>query len=145
VALVAVLDADKEGFLRSHTSLVQTAGRAARHEKGRVIFYADHVTDSIQRTLDVTLHRRERQIAYNLEHGITPRGIRRGAQASLRTYDGTGREPAEAPGVAEAIEDEMQEAAGRLEFERAAGLRDQINALKSGEYKKGTKGRPRRR
>jgi len=150
-----LLDADKEGFLRSHTSLVQTAGRAARHEKGRVIFYADHVTDSIQRTLDVTLHRRERQIAYNLEHGITPRGIRRGAQASLRTYDGTGREPAEAPGVAEAIddvaaviaelEDEMQEAAGRLEFERAAGLRDQINALKSGEYKKGTKGRPRRR
>jgi excinuclease ABC subunit B len=147
VALVAVLDADKEGFLRSHTSLIQTAGRAARHEKGRVIFYADQVTDSIQRTLDVTRYRRERQIAYNLEHGITPRGIRRAAQASLHTYDGTGEAATESAGVGESVddvkaviaelEDEMQEAAGRLEFERAAGLRDQINALKSGDYKKG--------
>jgi excinuclease ABC subunit B len=146
VALVAVLDADKEGFLRSHTSLIQTAGRAARHEKGRVIFYADQITDSIRRTLEVTGHRRGRQIAYNLEHGITPRGIRRGAQASLHTYDGTGVAAQEAPAVAEGaddvaaviaeLEDEMQEAAGRLEFERAAGLRDQINALKSGDFRK---------
>ena len=83
VALVAVLDADKEGFLRSYTSLIQTAGRAARHEQGRVIFYADQVTESIRRTLEVTKYRRERQLAYNTEHGITPRGIRRGAQASL--------------------------------------------------------------
>jgi excinuclease ABC subunit B len=140
VALVAVLDADKEGFLRSETSLIQTAGRAARHEKGRVIFYADRITVSIQRTLDVTNHRREKQIAYNREHGITPRGIRRGAQASLHTYDGTGATAADAAVVGESaddvaaviaeLEEEMQEAAGKLEFERAAGLRDQINSLK---------------
>jgi excinuclease ABC subunit B len=155
VALVAVLDADKEGFLRSETSLIQTAGRAARHEKGRVIFYADQITVSIQRTLDVTNHRREKQIAYNLEHGITPRGIRRAAQASLHTYDGTGKSAEAAAGVAESaddvaaviaeLEEEMQEAAGKLEFERAAGLRDQINSLKSGDYKKGSESRGKRR
>jgi excinuclease ABC subunit B len=155
VALVAVLDADKEGFLRSETSLIQTAGRAARHEKGRVIFYADRITVSIQRTLDVTNHRREKQIAYNREHGITPRGIRRGAQASLHTYDGTGATAADAAVVGESaddvaaviaeLEEEMQEAAGKLEFERAAGLRDQINSLKSGDYKKGSESRKKRR
>ncbi len=144
VALVAILDADKEGFLRSETSLIQTAGRAARHEKGRVIFYADVITNSIRRTMEVVAHRRERQLAYNIAHGITPRSVKRTAQASLHTYDGSGdRDEAV---VAEAIddvaaviaelEDEMQEAAGRLEFERAALLRDQINALKSGDYRK---------
>jgi excinuclease ABC subunit B len=144
VALVAVLDADKEGFLRSHTSLIQTAGRAARHEQGRVIFYADTITESIRHTLEVTNYRRERQKAYNQEHGITPRGVHRSVQASLHVYDGTGVKPEE--GVAEAIDDvaaviaeleeDMQAAAGRLEFERAALLRDQINALRSGDYRK---------
>jgi len=147
VALVAILDADKEGFLRSETSLIQTAGRAARHEKGRVIFYADKLTDSIKRTIEVTNYRREKQIAYNLEHGITPRGVKRTAQASLHVYDGTGEK--EEPAVAESVDDvaaviaeleeDMQAAAGRLEFERAALLRDQINALKSGDYRKPAK------
>ncbi|MBP6508621.1 MAG: excinuclease ABC subunit UvrB [Opitutaceae bacterium] len=144
VALVAILDADKEGFLRSETSLIQTSGRAARHEKGRVIFYADKLTNSIKRTMEVVNYRRERQIAYNLEHGITPRSVKRSAQASLHVYDGSGEK--EEVAVAESVddvaaviaelEDEMQAAAGRLEFERAALLRDQINALKSGDYKK---------
>ena len=145
VALVAILDADKEGFLRSETSLIQTAGRAARHEKGRVIFYADHETESIKRTIATVTYRREKQLAYNTAHGITPRGVKRAAQASLRVYDGSGERADEAV-VAESaddvaaviaeLEDEMQEAAGRLEFERAALLRDQINSLKSGDYRK---------
>ncbi len=144
VALVAILDADKEGFLRSETSLIQTAGRAARHEKGRVIFYADNLTDSIRRTIEKVTYRREKQLAYNQAHGITPHSVKRSAQSSLHTYDGTGNQ--DEPMVAEAVddvaaviaelEDEMQEAAGKLEFERAAVLRDQVNALKSGDYKK---------
>jgi excinuclease ABC subunit B len=148
VALVAILDADKEGFLRSETSLLQTAGRAARHEQGRVIFYADVVTDSIRRTMDETKRRREKQTAYNLVHGITPRSVKRAAQSSLHVYDGTGR--AQPDGVvAEAIDDvaaviaeleeDMQEASDKLEFERAALLRDQIVALKSGDFKKPSK------
>jgi excinuclease ABC subunit B len=148
VALVAILDADKEGFLRSETSLIQTAGRAARHEKGRVIFYADHQTESIKRTIATVTYRREKQLAYNTAHGITPRGVKRAAQASLHVYDGSGERDTEevvaesADDVAAVIaelEDEMQEAAGRLEFERAALLRDQINALKSGDYRKAAK------
>ncbi|NBQ57465.1 MAG: excinuclease ABC subunit UvrB [Opitutaceae bacterium] len=145
VALVAILDADKEGFLRSETSLVQTAGRAARHEKGRVIFYADKETDSIKRTIAITNYRREKQIAYNLEHGITPRSVKRSAQSSLHLYDGSGRKDEE-PSVAEnaddvaaviaELEEDMQAASGRLEFERAALLRDQIEALRTGDYRK---------
>ncbi|MBI5424902.1 MAG: excinuclease ABC subunit UvrB [Opitutae bacterium] len=141
VALVAILDADKEGFLRSETSLLQTAGRAARHEKGRVIFYADVITESIRRTIEETKRRREKQMAYNTAHGITPRSVKRAAQASLHVYDGTG-EDRNAVAVAESVDDvaaviaeleeEMQEAANRLEFERAALLRDQIATLKSG-------------
>ena len=145
VALVAILDADKEGFLRSETSLVQTAGRAARHEKGRVIFYADKETDSIKRTIAITNYRREKQIAHNLEHGITPRSVKRSAQSSLHLYDGSGRKDEE-PAVAEnaddvaaviaELEEDMQAASGRLEFERAALLRDQIEALRTGDYRK---------
>ena len=84
VALVAILDADKEGFLRSATSLIQTAGRAARHEEGRVILYADMVTKSIQATLDTTSYRRERQLAHNKKHGITPVGVKRSIDESLQ-------------------------------------------------------------
>src|SRR5690606_14036224 len=83
VALVAILDADKEGFLRSATSLIQTSGRAARHEKGRVILYADQMNDSLRATLSITEERRSRQIAHNAEHGITPRSVKRGLQKSL--------------------------------------------------------------
>jgi excinuclease ABC subunit B len=147
VALVAILDADKEGFLRSETSLIQTAGRAARHEKGRVIFYADRLTDSIKRTIEITDYRRAKQIAHNQAHGITPRSTKRSAQASLHTYDGSGEraEPAVAEGIDDVaaviaeLEDEMAEAAAKLEFERAALLRDQINTLKSGDFKKAAK------
>jgi excinuclease ABC subunit B len=145
VALVAILDADKEGFLRSETSLIQTAGRAARHEKGRVIFYADKITESIRRTMEVVKYRREKQLAYNIEHGITPRSVIRSAQSSLHVYDGSGDRPEEtmvaesADDVAAVIaelEDEMAESAGKLEFERAALLRDQIKTLRSGDYRK---------
>jgi excinuclease ABC subunit B len=145
VALVAILDADKEGFLRSETSLIQTAGRAARHEKGRVIFYADVITESIRRTVDAVSYRRAKQLAYNQEHGITPRSVKRGAQASLHVYDGSGdRSGAEAAlaenvddvaAVVAELEEEMQAAADRLEFERAAVIRDQIDALKSGDFR----------
>ncbi|WP_309400244.1 excinuclease ABC subunit UvrB [Cerasicoccus maritimus] len=140
VALVAILDADKEGFLRSETSLVQTAGRAARHEKGRVILYADNMTDSLKRTIAVTEDRRERQIAHNLEHGITPRSVRRAVQASLHhqeaaenpvDFKASGGDEDVAAVLAE-LEAEMLEAANNLEFERAAVLRDQIDALKNG-------------
>lgn len=146
VALVAILDADKEGFLRSETSLIQTAGRAARHEKGRVLFYADVMTDSIKRTLAVTSARRQKQLAYNEANGITPRSVKRAAQTSLHV-DGE-QQGSEAPlAVAETsgdevaaviaeLENEMTEAAGRLEFERAAVLRDQVEALRSGKFAK---------
>ena len=148
VALVAVLDADKEGFLRSETSLIQTAGRAARHEKGRVIFYADKRTESIERTIAVTSARRAKQLAYNAEHGITPRSVKRAQQTSLHVYDGSGvREEAGEGALAEGgaedvaaviaeLEQDMADASAKLEFERAAVLRDQINALRSGDFRK---------
>ncbi|MEN9661502.1 MAG: hypothetical protein RL324_451 [Verrucomicrobiota bacterium] len=144
VALVAILDADKEGFLRSQTSLIQTAGRAARHEKGRVIFYADVITESIRRTVEITTYRRGKQLAYNTEHGITPHGVHRGVQASLQglrpdepDHESAVEESTEdvAAVIAE-LEDEMTEAASKLEFERAALLRDQVDALRSGDYRK---------
>ena len=148
VALVAILDADKEGFLRSETSLIQTAGRAARHEKGRVIFYADKLTESIRRTVAMVAYRREKPLAYNQAHGITPRSVQRLAQSSLRSYDGSGA--AAEPMVAEStdevavviaeLEEEMQAASVRLEFERAAVLRDQIQSLRSGDYQQAARG-----
>ncbi|MEC7609671.1 MAG: excinuclease ABC subunit UvrB, partial [Verrucomicrobiota bacterium] len=121
VALVAILDADKEGFLRSTTSLIQTAGRAARHIKGRVILYADTRTDSIKRTLEITQERREKQLAYNLAFGITPRGVERGIEDSLQSsgHKGSDEESKESVAsenrdVADVIaelEEEMLEAA----------------------------------
>ena len=92
VSLVAILDADKEGFLRSETSLIQTAGRAARHLNGEVILYADVMTQSIQKFLAVTEYRRKRQIAYNIEHNITPRSVVRAVEESLATYESDRRE-----------------------------------------------------
>ncbi len=139
VALVAILDADKEGFLRSETSLVQTAGRAARHEKGRVIFYADVITDSIRRTMETTEYRRSKQIEYNTEHGITPRSVNRGDQESLRELQEEEQsspimvgEDDDVQAVIDELTVEMDEAAAKLEFEKAALLRDQIDSLKSG-------------
>jgi len=139
VSLVAVLDADKEGFLRSETSLMQTAGRAARHVHGKVILYADQITDSMRRVIETTRRRRTRQEAFNREHGITPRTVRRAIQSSLRRHEeaeeAVTRVVAEGGGdysVVETIrqmEKEMVEAAEALEFERAAMLRDQIRTL----------------
>ena len=94
VSLVAILDADKEGFLRSETSLIQTAGRAARHLNGEVILYADVMTQSIQKFLAVTEYRRKRQIAYNTEHNITPRSVSRAVEESLAVYQSTRDEAA---------------------------------------------------
>lgn len=143
VALVAVLDADKEGFLRSETSLIQTAGRAARHLQGRVILYADQVTDSMQRMVDLTSERRRQQEEYNRAHGITPRKIEKAISESLMQAE-KARE-AEEFAVHEAgadydvvraiaeMEREMFEAAEAMEFERAALLRDQIYELKKTE------------
>ncbi|MDD4098957.1 MAG: excinuclease ABC subunit UvrB [Lentisphaeria bacterium] len=139
VGLVAVMDADKEGFLRSETSLIQTAGRASRNENGMVILYADNVTDSMRRMLETTRERRQRQMRYNAEHGITPQTVRRGVQSSLRIYETAEKtvaaavaENGDAYDLTEALrqlEQEMQEAAAALEFERAAMLRDQIFKL----------------
>ena len=140
VSLVAILDADKEGFLRSETSLIQTAGRAARHLNGEVILYADVMTQSIQRFLAVTEKRRARQIAYNTEHHITPRSVSRAVEESLATYE-SNRETAagvlkdakldvDLTQTISELETEMLQAAEDLKFEKAALLRDQIKELK---------------
>ena len=147
VSLVAILDADKEGFLRSETSLVQTAGRAARHVDGRVIMYADHITDSMQRTITITESRRARQLAFNQQNGITPRSIQKGIQDSLAVVkkaheveEVVARESGVDYNVQEVIgqlEREMLEAAEALEFERAAMLRDQVHELKQAHHLSG--------
>ncbi len=142
VSLVCILDADKEGFLRSQTSLIQTAGRAARHVNGEVVLFADIVTDSIQKLLAITEYRRERQMRYNEEHGITPTSVKRAVQESLHTLL-KGRATEEAmvresdadlsvTDVLRELEEEMGIAAANLEYERAALLRDQIMELKNG-------------
>lgn len=141
VALVAILDADKEGFLRSETSLIQTAGRAARHEEGRVLLYADKMTDSLRKAISITDHRRREQMLYNEEHGITPRSVKRSAQSSLHVLpEESVVDPislADAHGDQDiartiaSLEALMLEAADKLEFERAALIRDQIAALKA--------------
>ena len=140
VSLVAILDADKEGFLRSETSLIQTAGRAARHLNGEVILYADIKTQSIQKFLAVSDYRRNRQLAYNAEHNITPRSVSRAVEESLSAhseFNDRAQSVLQKPGVdldiAETIkelEQEMLAAANNLEFEKAALLRDQVRELK---------------
>ena len=142
VSLVCILDADKEGFLRSQTSLIQTAGRAARHINGEVVLFADQVTQSMQALISISEYRRTKQMEYNEKHGITPQTVRRAVQESLHTVL-RGREIAsavinEAGGdfnlteLLRELEDEMQTASANLEFERAALLRDQIMEIKSG-------------
>jgi len=142
VSLVCILDADKEGFLRSQTSLIQTAGRAARHINGEVVLFADTVTQSMQALISISDYRRAKQMEYNEKHGITPTTVKRAIQESLHTIL-RGREIAaaviqEAGGdfnlteLLRELEDEMQSASANLEFERAALLRDQIMEVKSG-------------
>jgi len=140
VSLVAILDADKEGYLRSATSLIQTAGRAARHINGEVILYADVMTKSIQKFLAVSDYRRQRQLAYNKEHNITPRSVSRAVEESLAIYQNTRKEADmvlrdsggnfDVAQTLRELQDEMIAASNNLEFEKAALLRDQINELK---------------
>ena len=142
VSLVCILDADKEGFLRSQTSLIQTAGRAARHVNGEVILFADSMTESIQRLIAITEYRRAKQMEHNEANGITPTSVRRAVQESLHTIL-RGRDLEQSivretgadldlTEVLRELEAEMQVAAANLEYERAALLRDQINELKNG-------------
>ncbi|MGE6604068.1 excinuclease ABC subunit UvrB [Lysinibacillus fusiformis] len=144
VSLVAILDADKEGFLRSERSLIQTIGRAARNANGHVIMYADHVTDSMKKALDETKRRRELQMAYNEEHGITPQTISKKIPEVIRATQVAEEEEsyvtkatkgkkltkAERDQLLASLEIEMKEAAKALDFERAAELRDTIFELK---------------
>ena len=140
VSLVCVLDADKEGFLRSRTSLIQTAGRAARHVNGEVYLFADKITGSIRALLDVTEDRRRRQMEHNRKHGITPHSVKRPVQESLRVIlendeGASGRiqeTPLDVATLIRELEVEMKEASKKLEYERAALLRDQIIELKGG-------------
>ena len=159
VSLVAILDADKEGFLRSERSLIQTIGRAARHLNGRAILYADKITDSMQRAIDETERRRDKQIAHNLAEGITPRSISKQIRDMIDgvVSDKTARDDlktAEAAAEVEAmsekdlgkriklLEKQMLEHARNLEFEKAARVRDQLALLREQAF---GAGRPRRR
>ena len=156
VSLVAILDADKEGFLRSETSLIQMIGRAARNVDGQVIMYADQVTPSMQRAIDETNRRRALQVAYNTEHGINPQTIRKAVGDILSILRPDGDSGAPVPGkdrrrqrerdkvqkelrtlpqqelarLVQTLEEEMHEAAADLKFEYAARLRDEINELR---------------
>jgi excinuclease ABC subunit B len=139
VSLIAILDADKEGFLRSETSLIQTVGRAARNAGGEVIMYADTVTPSMERAISETYRRREIQIKYNEEHGIVPKTIVKGVRDILeissthRNADGKRMSRAEREKLIVELTAEMKAAAKILEFEHAAMLRDKIQKLKEGK------------
>jgi excinuclease ABC subunit B len=146
VSLVAILDADQEGFLRSDRSLIQTVGRAARNVGGRAIFYADKITGSMQRCIEETGRRREAQLAFNAEHGIVPRTVSKSVDqvrfitrvADARTEKAASRvaEPARGYAVMDQdalvrmLEEQMKEAAANMDFELAATLRDQLFELK---------------
>lgn len=143
VSLVAILDADKEGFLRNHRSLIQTIGRAARNADGQVIMYADKITDSMRRAIDETARRRELQIAFNEEHGITPRTIQKSISDITDHMNEEGLESAEQVNAALAemsrsevlrviasLEEEMRSASAAMDFESAASLRDQVVKLR---------------
>ena len=145
VSLVTILDADKEGFLRSERSLIQTMGRAARNENGRVIMYADRITDSMQKAMDETTRRRTIQAAYNEEHGITPvtvkkqiRDVIRATEAAeeaeeyvSKAVEGKKLKKEDRMKLITLLEKEMKEAAKALDFERAAELRDTVLELKA--------------
>ena len=157
VSLVAILDADKEGFLRAERSLIQTIGRAARHINGTAILYGDKITDSMRKAIDETERRRNRQIAHNLEHGITPMGVQKAikdmidgvydpdeekrvmqnakAKAEFGAMDEKSREK-----TLKSLEKAMLDAARNLEFEKAAELRDQLTKLKVEMFGVGTSG-----
>jgi excinuclease ABC subunit B len=148
VSLVAILDADKEGFLRSQGSLIQTMGRAARNINGRAILYADTITDSMRRAIDETERRRAVQEAHNTEHGITPTSIIRPTDMALAQilkaeYTDMTEQEQEIPEFKDQhdledfvakLETEMREAAKKFEFERAAKLRDVIKELRTKEF-----------
>ena len=144
VSLVAILDADKEGFLRNETSLIQTIGRAARNVNGRVIMYVDEMTDSVQNAYDITLKRRKLQMKYNEVHGITPKSTQRTLKEKSKSedekYDGIGTRVENMPKdelqlLIRDLEKDMKDAASRLDFERAADLRNKLYALKGFEKK----------
>jgi excinuclease ABC subunit B len=152
VSLVAILDADKEGFLRSAGSLIQTIGRAARNLRGRAILYADRITNSMQKAIEETDRRRQKQVEYNAEHGITPQSVQRAVMAVMegarpepgmvKVGKGRGRRVAEAPedyallspsqaaARAKELEQKMHQHARDLEFEEAARARDELRRLK---------------
>lgn len=146
VSLIAILDADKEGFLRSETSLIQTIGRAARNEHGRVIMYADKITDSMRNAIDETKRRREIQDAYNKEHGIIPKTVKKDIRAAIEATQAAEEEVVygiketddidELKANVAKLTEEMMEAAKNLQFERAAELRDKLKELEEKIAKK---------